>query len=247
MDGIKGGLLSPLTFYNSVSEYLNRDRPAPDTAAGNQRLLANIDSLPITAQKLDFLSEEEIQQFRVVISLMPTNEKIKWEKKLATYIEYTRSECAFTLNSMPELDQPITVEATFGRKAKDRNYIHTYDLDSFKNHIKIACQGKRAFEPTTRDFLNDENHIKIYKGFAREIYQFVGYVRAALRNLFGNKQKVVAKPIMQSVAQPSQLAIVKQQASPVFFKPENKIMPPILSTEHPQLLSQGKPSPAPSR
>ncbi|MHB1948838.1 MAG: hypothetical protein ACYCQI_12100 [Gammaproteobacteria bacterium] len=242
VDGIKGGLRSPLTFYDMVSESFHRDRSNPNTAAINQELLDSINSLPVKAHKFDFLSQDEINQFRIVINMLPKNEKNKWEKKLRSYIEYTETECAISLTPVPKLEQPITIEGRFAKE--DRNYAHSYELDSLKDHINVTCRGKKAFEPTNRDLLADKKHIKIYKGFAREICEFVNYVRTTIRVLFGNNQKAVTKVAMQAVSPlPQPKPVATMQASPVFFKPQNRIVP-TYTPEHCLLQRKNKPSPA---
>jgi hypothetical protein len=145
------------------------------TIARNNILLARVTSLPEPAYREELLQAAEVAAAKDIINQIDDKkEQQDMEKKLSHYQKYVAS--------LPPSCEPITLESTKeegGQPNKYRYFEKTYDIETYKKHI-ISCteQGESAenvgFENKT---------VKMHKGFADSIVDFIHEIRDKLKNL----------------------------------------------------------------
>ncbi len=180
----------------------------PDVApikSSNDALLARIESLPADANVVAWLSQNEIDDFKKVISEMKDpNEQKQNQDKLKKYLVYSESACSISGTVVKELSQPITIRGTYAEEGKNpRKWVKTFELATLKNFINSSTTThKFAFEPETRDPLNDPDHIKINRGIDKHICGFIRHVRSTVQTANSKikpQQRVPAQKLISAI------------------------------------------------
>jgi hypothetical protein len=154
--------------------------------AQNQRLLTEIESLPLLPKPL---TKQELETFEQALLEQPaSSRKEALQKKLEAYRLYlSENACVVSATDLKDLEDPITV--------KQGSTEHTYSEASLKQHIRTCSTTfkRLADDPLTRAPLTNKAAVSLHRGLASCWQSFIAEVRKLLNQW---SQKEEPQPVL---------------------------------------------------